>query len=555
MSLIQNMTLVHKEDRMSDKTYRNIYKWGDSKKEEKINHHAADFLEKSFGIKEKSTPVLPGNTEIVLKKKSAISEKIALKLRSIVGEENYLDSDFERAKHGIGRFYLEILHARMGIVENPPDAVVYPRSENEIIQIVKLCNSEKIPIIPFAGNSSVTKALQAPKGGISLDLKNLNKIIEFNEINATVTAEAGVFGPVLEQFLNEKGFTCGHFPQSFEFSTVGGWVAAKGAGQASTGYGKMEDIALALTVVTPQGVIETKPYPAASIGPDIFKFFLGSEGTLGVITKVTLKVRKYKPKNSSMTSFIFPDFDTGCKAMREIMQAGFGKPHFFRLQDPEETDISFRMSGKEDTFSDKFLRLIRYYPMKRCLMYVIVDGDPDYTKFLVKKVRKIAKKNKAFETGKSVVNKWLEQRYSSAYLRDTLMDQGAMIDTLETAVTWDNLPTLWKNARDYVKQNPNTLSLVHISHAYENGANLYFIFMCPMDQENEVEKFKKFHTGLIDIIHKNNGSLSHHHGIGRLTSHLMKEEVGELGLKTLQSIKDCLDPNAIMNPGGTLGLK
>lgn len=549
------MTLVHKEGKMSNNTYRQIYKWGDPKKEEKLNHHAAEFLEKSFGIKESPKPHLPGDTDIALKRKKTLPAKITNKLKAIVGENNFFDSDFERARHGIGRFYMEILQARMGNVENPPDAVVCPRTQEEVLQIVKLCNEWKIPIIPFAGNSSVTKALQAPKGGVSLDLKNLNKILELNETNTTVTAEAGVFGPVLEKFLNDRGYTCGHFPQSFEFSTVGGWVAAKGAGQASTGYGKMEDIALAVTVVTPEGIIETKPYPAASIGPDIFKFFLGSEGILGVITKVTLKVRKYKAEDSSMTSFIFPDFESGCKAMREIMQGGFGKPHFFRLQDPEETDISFRMSGKEGSISDKFLKLIRYYPMKRCLMYVIIDGDPDYTKFLLKKVRKVAKRNKAFETGKSVVNKWLEQRYSSAYLRDSLMDQGVMIDTLETAVTWDNLLALWKAARDYVKQKQNTLSLVHISHAYENGANLYFIFMCPMDPKDEVGEFNKFHKGLIDVIHKNNGSLSHHHGIGRLTSHLMKEEVGELGLKTLQALKDSLDPNGIMNPGGTLGLK
>ncbi len=555
MTHVHKLDIVQKEVEMSEKTYRKIYKWGDAGKEERINHHAAEFLEKSFGIKESAKPHLPGDTEVVLKKKSGIAPKIATKLKAIVGSENYFDSDFERARHGIGRFYMEILHARLGIVENPPDAVVCPRTQEEVIQVVKICNEEKIPIIPFAGNSSVTKALQAPKGGISLDLKNLNRILELNETNTTVTAEAGVFGPVLENFLNEKGYTCGHFPQSFEFSTVGGWVAAKGAGQASTGYGKMEDIALALTVVTPAGVIETKPYPAASIGPDIFKFFLGSEGILGVITKVTIKVRKFNPKNSSMTSFIFPDFESGCEAMREIMQGGFGKPHFFRLQDPEETDISFRMSGKEGSLSDKFLRFINYQPMKRCLMYVIIDGDSDYTKFLLKKVRKVAKQNKAFEVGKSVVNKWLEQRYSSAYLRDTLMDQGAMIDTLETAVTWDNLLGLWKAARDYIKQKPNALSLVHISHAYENGANLYFIFMCPMDAKDEVGEFNKFHKGLLEVIHNNNGSLSHHHGIGRLTAHLMKDEVGELGLKTLQALKDCLDPKGIMNPGGTLGLK
>ncbi len=549
------MDIVQLGVSMSEKTYRKVYKWGDSAKEETLNHHTAEFLEKNFFIQVKKEPYLPGNTEVSIKKKSSLSKAVKDKLISIVGSENFYDSDFERARHSIGRFYTEILKARLGQIENAPDAVVVPRNQEEVAKIVEVCNTNKIPIIPFGGNSSVTKALQAPKGGISLDLKNLNKILDFNETNCTVTAESGVFGPVLEKFLNDRGYTCGHFPQSFEFSTVGGWVAAKGAGQASTGYGKMEDILLGLTAITPNGKLESKIYPAASIGPDLFKFFLGSEGIFGVITTVTLKIRKYDPKNSSMTSFIFPDFESGVNAMREIMQGGFGKPHFFRLQDPEETDIAFRMSGKEGSISDKFLRLMKFTPMKRSLMYVIVDGDPDYTKFLIRKVRKIAKKNGAFEVGKSPVHKWLEQRYSSAYLRDTLMDQAVMIDTLETAVTWDKLLILWKAARDYIKSRPQTLSLVHISHAYENGANLYFIFMSPMQKEKELEEFNKFHSGLIDIIHKNHGSLSHHHGIGRLTSHLMKEEVGGFGLEVLQGLKKCFDAKGIMNPGGTLGLK
>ncbi len=181
--------------------------------------------------------------------------------------------DESRAKHSIGKFYTEILNARYGKVDNTVDVVVKPGSQKEVEEIIKLANSSKIPVIPFGAGSSVTKALQAPKGGISLDLSRMNRVLDLNSVDCTVTVEAGILGPDLESFLNERGFTCGHFPQSFEFSTAGGWVAAKGAGQASTGYGKIEDILLSLTAVTPNGVFESKAYPAASIGPDLYRVF------------------------------------------------------------------------------------------------------------------------------------------------------------------------------------------------------------------------------------------------------------------------------------------
>ncbi|MBE7412371.1 MAG: FAD-binding oxidoreductase [Leptospiraceae bacterium] len=500
-------------------------------------------------------PYLENNVEVKLSKKSKISTQIAKQFISIVGKENYSISDIDRAKHSGAKLYLEILKARKGIIDNPPDAVIYPRSEREVIRILSICKSKKIPVVPCGGRTSVTRALELPKGGISLDLsKHFTKVKSLNEKNSTVTVEAGILGPLLEKFLNEKGYTCGHFPQSFEYSTPGGWVAARGAGQASTGYGKMEDMLISLRMVTTEGVVVTKDYPAASIGPDIDQIILGSEGIFGVITEITMKVRKYNPLNSSLTSFMFKDFESAVTAMREVMQGGFGLPHFFRLQDPEETELAFKMSGKTGSIADKFLTLIGYTPMNRSLMHIIVDGDKDYSKFVLKKIKKIAKKYSGFETGKSPVKKWLEQRYSSAYLRDAFMDQAMMLDTLETAVSWENLLNLWEKVRQVVKSRTETFCLVHISHAYENGANLYFIFMSPMKKGDEILDFTKYQKEIIDAIHKNGGSLSHHHGIGRMLSPWMKSEVGELGLKTLQSLKKNFDPSGVMNPGGMLGL-
>ena len=451
-----------------------------------------------------------------------------------------------------------MLKLRKGQIPTPPDAVIYPRTEEDIVKILEICNENKIAITPFGGHSSVTRGVETPNGGISLDLtKHLNKVLEVNQINSTVTVQTGMYGPALEEYLNNYGdkYSCGHFPQSFEYSTVGGWVAAKGAGQASTGYGKIEHIVLSMKVVTPSGIIHTKTYPASAQGWDIHQTFFGSEGTLGVIVEVTMKIRKYRPENTRYASFIFRNFGSAVDAMRKVMQNGIGVPHLFRISDPEETEIAFKTKNFDNTFEDKFLSALKYKAGSRCLMFVAVEGDTAYTKQVISSIKKIAKKNKAFYLGPKPTKKWLEQRYSSAYLRDPLMDLGIMTDTLETAVMWDNLIPLWNAVRKYLKSRKDTVAMVHISHVYENGANLYFTFLSPMKKGEEIEEYQKYHKGIIETIQANYGSLSHHHGVGRTLAPWMKEELGRESLALMQAVKNQLDPNGIMNPGNTLGLK
>lgn len=541
------------------KTYRDIFRWGDPKHNEIVDKQKFELLCGLLGTGglDYEDRYLLGEEEIKLEKKSILPEETLDNLRGIVGADNVSVNDFDRASHAYGKFYLDLIMLRLGRIPTPPDAVVFPRNENDVIAIVDFCNNERIPITPFGGHSSVSRGVETPKGGISLDMtRHMNGVIKVNEENYSVTVQPGIYGPDLENYLNnfKTGYTCGHFPQSFEFSTAGGWTVTRGAGQASTGYGKIEDIVLSLRVVTPAGVIATKDYPAAAIGPDINNIFIGSEGTLGVVTEVTMKIRNYRPENTTLTSFVFKDFPSAVAAMKECMQSEFGKPHLFRISDSEETEVAFQSGGKSGSFSDKVLQVLGYMPNERCLMFVSIEGDKAYTRFVASRIKKIAKKYKGFRTGSGPAEKWLEQRYSSSYLRDPLMDLGLMTDTLETAVTWENLIPLWEAGRKYVKSRPNTICMVHISHVYENGANLYFTFLSPVKKGDDIDDFKEFHTGLINTIHENNGSLSHHHGIGRMLGPWMSSEIGENALSLLKSIKKHLDPNGIMNPGGTLGL-
>lgn len=540
----------------TENSYRQILKWGD-KREEEISHHMAEVIREKFGLsgEDFTRKHLPGTEPVKLTKPSVLKPAQIEFMRATCGGENILTDDLSRARFSCGKFYGELLDMRLGLVPDPPDAVVAPRTHEEVARIISFCSEESIAVVPAGGLSSVTGALRAPHGGIALDLtKHLNRVLIVNKTNKTVTVQAGMYGPALEEELNSHGYSCGHFPQSFEYSTVGGWISARGAGQASTGYGKIEDMIVALKAVTPAGVIETKDYPRTAEGWDLFRLFAGAEGTLGVITEATLHIFNYAPQNTTSAAFIFRSFEAAVETMRGVMQSECGKPHLFRISDPDETDIAFRTSGFDGTLADRALQMLGFKPGSRCLMFVAVEGERDYARFVLKKIKRKARAGKGMYIGTSPVRKWLDQRYSSAYMRDPLMDLGIMTDTLETAVTWYKLLKVWNAAHDYVALRPKAFLMIHISHVYENGANLYFTFLSPMEKGNEREDFARFHKGLVDTILAAGGSISHHHGVGRVLAPWMEGHLGKNSMELMRAVKKHLDPNNIMNPGGTLGL-
>jgi len=540
-----------------ENSYRHLLKWGD-KREEAVSHHMADLIKEKFGLTDEDfgQKYLPGTKSVRLEKPSMLKPDHLEYFRSICGSENIMTDDLSRARFSCGKFYGELLDLRLGIVPDPPDAVVAPRTHDEVVRIIEFCSAERIAVLPAGGLSSVTGAVRAPLGGIALDLtRHLNRVLHINKVNKTVSVQAGMYGPALEEELNRQGYSCGHFPQSFEYSTVGGWISARGAGQASTGYGKIEDMLVSIRAVTPAGVIETKDYPRTAQGWDLFRVFAGAEGTLGVITEATLHIFNYAPQNTASAAFIFRSFEAAVEAMRFIIQSECGKPHLFRISDPDETDIAFRTSGFSGTMSDRALQMLGFKPGKRCLMFVTVEGEKDYARFVLRKIKKKARAGKGMYIGISPVRKWLEQRYSSAYMRDPLMDLGIMTDTLETSVTWENLLKVWKAAHEYVSKRPKAFLMIHISHVYENGANLYFTFLSPMEKGNEKRDFSVFHRGLVETILAHGGSISHHHGVGRVLAPWMEGHLGKSSMELLRAVKRHLDPNNIMNPGGTLGLQ
>lgn len=499
-----------------------------------------------------------GNEPVVLNRPPVLAPEHIAALEAIVGKENVATDDYSRVQYSSGKTAEEILEIRQGIIREISDAAVHPRHKEDVQKIVQYCNEHRIAITPFGAGSSVNFGLRPYKGGISLVLRtHMNQLLDINELNQTARVQPGMYGPAFEKALNAapeafnstRRYTCGHFPQSFEYSTVGGWVVALGSGQASTYYGDARDIVFSQEYVTPAGTFRTIEVPSTATGPRINDILTGSEGTFGILVEVTMKIFRHMPENRERFSFMYPSWEDAVNASREITQAEIGRPAVFRISDPEETDRGLKLYGIP-AIADSFLKLRGCKPMQRCLSLGTAEGDKGYTRLVARKVKAIAKRHGGVSLGSYPVHKWEPTRYTEPYMREDLNDYGILIDTLEAGVSWDNLHRLHEGVRAFVKSRPQTMCMTHASHFYPQGTNLYFIFIGRM----EMDEYVAFQTGVIEQIVQHGGTLSHHHGVGRLLAPWMEAHLGKEQVDILRALKRHFDPNNIMNPGGQLGL-
>jgi alkyldihydroxyacetonephosphate synthase len=541
-------------------TFRSIVKYGDP------NHfkHPSDawvrMMKEEFRMSDAdfSKKQDEGNAPVILNRKPALKPEQISAIEAIVGKENVAQDDYSRVKYSSAKTSEELIELRMGIIREVSDVVVHPRDKNDVQKIVRYCDKENIPITVFSGGSSCNFGCRPFKGGVSLVMStHMNKILELNELNQTARVQPGMFGPAYEEALNnaperfgsQRRYTCGHFPQSFEYSTVGGWIVTLGSGQASTYYGDAYDIVFSQEYVTPVGTFKTLDYPATATGPKVNDIMKGSEGTFGILVEATMKIFRYMPENRQRFSFMYPTWEAAVNASREIMQSEFGKPAIFRISDPEETDRGLKLYGMPD-FLEPILAFRGFKPMKRCLSLGNVEGDKDYTRLVACKIKQIARRHGAMYLTGYAARKWEHTRYTEPYMREDLNDYGILIDTLEASVTWDNLHRLHEGVRAYVKSRPGTICMTHASHFYPQGTNLYFIFIARMD----MNEYVTFQSGIIDQMVKFGGTMSHHHGVGRLLAPWMENHLGKEQMAVLRVIKKHFDPHNIMNPGGQLGL-
>jgi alkyldihydroxyacetonephosphate synthase len=412
-------------------------------------------------------------------------------------------------------------------------------------------------VVPFGGGTSVVGGVAPLRGrhhaAIALDLRRLDAVVGVDARSRLATLQAGMTGPAVEAALAAHGLTLGHLPQSFEFSTVGGWVATRSAGQASAGYGRMDDLVAGLRAATPAGPLEARALPATAAGPDLRELLMGSEGTLGVITEATLRVAP-RPGAQAFWACSLPDFAAAGEALRALEQAG-AAPTVTRASDEEETRINLAMAGsaQEATALRTYLRARGHgHP---CLL--ILGWDAPGAAALAERRRaaaRVLREHGPVSLGGRVGQAWAARRFHGPYVRDELLGRGIMVDTLETATTWDALPRLYGAVGAALRGalaargTPAAVGC-HVSHVYPDGASLYFTFLARQERGAELAQWRAAKAAASDAIAATGGTITHHHAIGRDHAPWLGEEIGALGLDVLRAVKARLDPAGIMNPG------
>ncbi len=536
-------------------TWRSIFKWGDPVGFKHPNKRLYELMKQVFKMNDQDfmTKIKEGDNPVSLPSHPPqLEEKHKARMEEICGKQNVSVADYERLKYSSGKTVEEALYERDEKIMGICDLVVHPRDKEDVAAIVAYCNEEEIPLYIFGAGSSVNMGCLPVKGGITIVLQtHMNKLLSVNRTNKTCRVQAGMLGPAYEEALNEEGYTCGHFPQSFEFSSVGGWIVTLGAGQQSTYFGDAVDQVVSMEWITPEGRFSTLEYPVTASGPRVRDMMVGSEGSFGVLVELTMKIHYHQPKNQKPFAFIFPSWEEGVAAAREISQGEFGFPGVMRLSDPEETSVGLKLYGIEGTILDTAIRIRGFKPMQRCLFLARTEGEKGYARNVRKKAKRICRRHGGMSLTGYPVKKWEHGRYSDPYMKEDMMDYGIIIDTLETGLSWDQIPKVHSQVREFVKSRPNTICMTHASHFYPQGTNLYFIYNGKFESTQE---YVDFQTGIINAIVKAGGSLSHHHGVGRMIGPWMEEHLGSEKMGALRTLKRYFDPKGIMNPGGQLGL-
>ena len=503
----------------------------------------------------------PANLESLQFPATRADAAFVKRLVGIFGEENVHADGKDRFLHSFGKGYLDLIEAWKGNSQHLPDVVVYPTMDSQIAQLFSESANWDFVVVPFGGATSVVggvgRGVSDGKVVVCLDFRLMNRVVSIDEESLLAEVQPGCIGPDVERALSQVGLTLGHFPQSFEFSTVGGWVATRGAGYESTRYGKIEDMVESVRLVTPQGTIETPRVPASAAGPDIRQILVGSEGTMGVITAVNLRLRK-APASKSYVGVLFRSFEDGIETMRTMIQND-AVPNVVRLSNPSETAASLALARRDsapliERVGTWFLKKRGYLDSKGSLLILGFEGSHKWVRFEQKRAIANCKQFHGFPLGERVGRAWYKERFELPYLRDELMKMGLLVETLETATTWTHLSDLHSEILSAFRESFEELqvpgfAMAHVSHVYRTGASLYFTFMARQLPGREEEEWRLIKNKVTDVIVARGGSLSHHHGIGLEHVKWMQQYWGPLGVRVLKSIKRELDPKGMMNPG------
>ncbi|MFP3963289.1 FAD-binding oxidoreductase [Actinomadura fulvescens] len=521
--------------------------WGDPAKAAPLPDPVVGLLRDLLGVKTPrdagaAAPVPLGEIKV---RDSRLDDAALDALRAAVGAAHVRLDDESRVRHTRGKSTPDLLRIRNGDVDDAPDAVVLPGTHDQVLDVLKVCARRRIAVVPFGGGTSVVGGL-APQGVdafVALDLRRMDALVSVDEVSRTAVLQPGLRAPQAEALLRERGYTLGHFPQSYEWASIGGFAAARSSGQASAGYGRFDEMVVGLTVATPEGMLDLGRAPRSAAGPDLRQLVLGSEGAFGVITSVTVRIHPV-PESAAYEGWRFASFETGTAALRRLAQDG-PMPVVLRLSDEAETMVGLADPGAiGGGLPDA----------AGCLAVVGFEGTADEIAERRATVHDVLTEAGGEALGAGPGEKWEHGRFNAPYLRDSLLDAGAFVETLETATFWSGIPALYaavKSALTTTLTEAGTPPLVmcHISHVYATGASLYFTVVSAQGEGGAREHWAKAKHAANNAIISAGGTISHHHGVGTDHRDWYAWEIGPLGTGVLRAIKDRLDPAGILNPG------
>ncbi len=504
--------------------------------------------------------------------------KIKKAFISVLGERWVSDSDRDLTFYNRDLWPREVISSKFGVFKHKPDIVLWPKSEKEIIEILKIANENQLNIIPFGAGSGVCGATIPSSSEINIivDIKRINRILNVDYQSLILDVEAGAIGYPLEIQLNNKGFTLGHFPSSIYCSSVGGWLAGRSAGQESSRYGKIEDMVVSVRVATGSAdIIDTTSIVSSDISNDLNQLFIGSEGTLGIIYSACLNIN-YLPKYKTYSSYLFKKVDDGLNAIREMMQNDVGGT-VIRLYDELDSFIALGHIHKKDIkpnplkkyledlngdLSDIFLKRILRFPQilnslsqfitQGCLMIILHSGNEnEYVKYCQIKSQQIAEKYGAKNMGEEPAKRWEKHRYSISYKQSRIFYASGFVDTMEIATTWDKISDLYYEVKKVIQDR--AFLMAHFSHAYADGCSIYFTFAGrASDYNSALKNYDMVWKSALDTVIKMGATVSHHHGIGLSKMEHLQKQLGE-GTELFKILKKTFDPNNIMNRGKFFG--
>jgi alkyldihydroxyacetonephosphate synthase len=517
-------------------------RWGDPSHHEPLSASALGLVEAAFGPVASMPAVARADVRI---RAPRLADDTLRAFAAAIGRDHVCLDRESRLLHTRGKSTPDLLRIRTGDGSDAPDAVLRPAGHDEVVALIDVCRRHRVALVPFGGGTSVVGGLAARRDGfagvVAVDLGRLDRLVSVDTESGTAVLEAGLLGPQAERLLAEHGLTLGHFPQSFEYATVGGFAATRSSGQASSGYGRFDALVMGLRVATPLGTLELGNAPANAAGPDLRELVMGSEGAFGIITSCTVRVRP-RPAVRLYEGWRFATFADGAHAVRRLAQAGTS-PTVLRLSDEAETSVNLADPDAVGAHGGA----------GGCLLVAGYEGDQARVDTMRSRAADLLTELSGRCLGEPPGRAWADGRFHGPYLRDALLDAGVLVETLETATFWSNLHAVYDRVKAALEaalteQATPAIVLCHISHVYENGASLYFT-VAAKQLDDPLAQWAAAKAAASDAIVATGATITHHHGIGRDHRLWLAQEIGDVGVEILRAVKHRIDPEGVLNPG------